>query len=565
MSTSKRQSRRSSRKGLWINASRRSRSLPTLESLEARLVLSNYLVTSASPDRTVAGSLGNEIAAAVTALDSNAQITFAASLASQTISLSSSYASSVTNYGPTAFVVSGSGVNITIDGLAAPGLVIDGNNSLRLFAVESGDSLTLKNLTVTGGLAQGTAGGLGEVTRRSGGGGGGGAGLGGAVYNDGGTFVAEGATFTNNVAQGGQGEAATSGGGNNVGGPGGSFGGVGGGLAGATGVAGGAGGYGQGGGGGGAKNGMAASPGIGGAGGFGGGGGGGGAGGGGAAGGVAGFGGGNGSLGGTTVNDSAGGGGGGAGLGGGIFSNGGTVTLVNDTLTANTAYGGGGGIGWDYGQSGSGYGGAVFMRNGTLNATFDTFSGNTSTNGNTSTGVATDVYMLGDATTATATLIDNILGQSSAQTTTSDIAASAINGGTAPTFSGSSNNLVAAEGTGGLTSGQYSLGFPILGPLTYHSGPTQTIAQLAGCPGIGTGIAADYPGTSTPITTDQTGATRTAPYDLGSLLYTPTPNVTSLSPTNGPLAGGTTVTITGTDLAGATAVEFGAIPASSFT
>ncbi len=43
------------------------------------------------------------------------------------------------------------------------------------------------------------------------------------------------------------------------------------------------------------------------------------------------------------------------------------------------------------------------------------------------------------------------------------------------------------------------------------------------------------------------------------------PTVTSISPTAGPLAGGTTVTVTGTNLTGATAVDFGSTPATNFT
>ncbi|MGE0601944.1 MAG: IPT/TIG domain-containing protein [Dehalococcoidia bacterium] len=45
----------------------------------------------------------------------------------------------------------------------------------------------------------------------------------------------------------------------------------------------------------------------------------------------------------------------------------------------------------------------------------------------------------------------------------------------------------------------------------------------------------------------------------------PGPTVTSVSPTGGPVGGGTLVTITGTNLSGATAVKFGATPATSFT
>jgi IPT/TIG domain len=43
------------------------------------------------------------------------------------------------------------------------------------------------------------------------------------------------------------------------------------------------------------------------------------------------------------------------------------------------------------------------------------------------------------------------------------------------------------------------------------------------------------------------------------------PTVTALSPTSGPAAGGTTVTITGTTLTGATAVDFGTTPATDVT
>jgi hypothetical protein len=43
------------------------------------------------------------------------------------------------------------------------------------------------------------------------------------------------------------------------------------------------------------------------------------------------------------------------------------------------------------------------------------------------------------------------------------------------------------------------------------------------------------------------------------------PAVTSISPSSGPLAGGTTVTVTGSGFTGATAVSFGSTAASSFT
>lgn len=47
--------------------------------------------------------------------------------------------------------------------------------------------------------------------------------------------------------------------------------------------------------------------------------------------------------------------------------------------------------------------------------------------------------------------------------------------------------------------------------------------------------------------------------------YVPAPTVSSISPTTGPAAGGTTITITGTDFIGVTSVKFGATDATSFT
>lgn len=44
----------------------------------------------------------------------------------------------------------------------------------------------------------------------------------------------------------------------------------------------------------------------------------------------------------------------------------------------------------------------------------------------------------------------------------------------------------------------------------------------------------------------------------------PTPVISSIAPEFGPVAGGTTVTITGTDLASTSAVKFGSLPAASF-
>jgi hypothetical protein len=59
------------------------------------------------------------------------------------------------------------------------------------------------------------------------------------------------------------------------------------------------------------------------------------------------------------------------------------------------------------------------------------------------------------------------------------------------------------------------------------------------------------------------GSTVTA-YQIAQLSAAP-PTVTKVSPTKGPVSGGTTVTVTGTNFTGATAVKFGSTSARSFT
>jgi hypothetical protein len=458
-----------------------------------------------------------------------------------TITLSSSLTtkpSKFTNpYGQTAFIIGPTFYFITIDGsLGAntPGITVDGNAGTRLFAVEGGATLQVQNLTLMGGSATGGAGGASAT----GDGGGGAAGLGGAVLVDSSTFTASGCTFLNNKATGGAGGASTGtgtgfihtgGGGGGLAGPGadatahrggnggglnfglggfpfgshggggnGRFGGGGGGGAVATGIPGGGpggeGGFGGGGGG------------IGGHGGFGGGAGGG-------TFGAPGFGGGD-----HLFNGYNNGGGGGAGLGGAIFSTGGTLTLTNDTFTQNTATGGAGGTSSsiDHGGAGQGDGGAVFMRNGTLTATFDTFSGNTF-------DTASDLYVLSDGQsgsgfgsgfsggTATANIVDSILGQNGT-TTVTDFYANAINSAAAPDLTGSSNNLVSDNpaSPNGL-SGTVAATDPGLDSagLADNGGPTQTIALVSGSPAIAAG-------TPTSVTVDQRGLPRKATPDIGA-------------------------------------------------
>ncbi len=94
-----------------------------LQSLETRLALSAYSVTNTSASAAVVGSLGYEIAAAVTANDPAAMITFSGVPSDSTIALASGSANAAAaEYGPTAYFINGaSGTNITINGAGAPG------------------------------------------------------------------------------------------------------------------------------------------------------------------------------------------------------------------------------------------------------------------------------------------------------------------------------------------------------------------------------------------------------------------------------------------------------------
>ncbi len=71
-------------------------------------------------------------------------------------------------------------------------------------------------------------------------------------------------------------------------------------------------------------------------------------------------------------------------------------------------------------------------------------------------------------------------------------------------------------------------------------------------------------GTGTVDVTVSTPEGTSAARPADRFTYIPAPTVTALSRNDGPGGGGTTVTITGTTFAGATAVDFGGVPAASF-
>src|SRR5262249_45097622 len=177
---------------LWGSKQGARRGKLVVETLENRLLLATFTVLNTSDSGV--GSLRQAVADAAAAGGSNT-INFDSSLAGQTISLASNDANG--SFGPTGLVIDND--TLTIDGSAAPGLDLSGGGQRRLFAITSTGALTLENITLTDGVAQGESGATGP-----GAGGGGGAGLGGAIFNRGSLTVLD-STITGNQAIGGSG------------------------------------------------------------------------------------------------------------------------------------------------------------------------------------------------------------------------------------------------------------------------------------------------------------------------------------------------------------------------
>ncbi|MFO1440531.1 MAG: IPT/TIG domain-containing protein [Verrucomicrobiaceae bacterium] len=423
-------------------------------------------------------------------------------------------------------------------GMTAPGAAGGTANGLGGGAYNSGTLVVLRstfsNNTATGG--RGANGGVGPSGGGStqGGGGGGGGGLGGAIYNtQSATLTLTTSTFFGNTATGGAGGnpgggAPASGGQTGSDGQGGGGGGVGGSAP-------------TGGGsfGGGGAGGSATSNRSGGGGGrYGGGGGGGGHylfGQGGSAGGAGGFGGGNGGNG----DKNGAGGGGGGGFGGAIFNFGGSSFSMTDcTVVNNTATGGAGGSG---GAAGSARGGGVYVDSSaaatSVSAKNNIVLGNTAATGEADVG----------ATTPATNIVSqgfNLTGVSTGFPTggTGDITAAsvaavlvtpaAVNGGTVPNFLPQDPGAAVDAGS------------------TTNSPDTRGVARpidQAGVANAASGNGADI------------GAV-----ELGSAV-TPAPAVTSIAPTSGSTAGGTSVTITGTGFTGATGATVGGVALTGFS
>ncbi|MFI2279871.1 beta strand repeat-containing protein [Nocardia beijingensis] len=116
--------------------------------------------------------------------------------------------------------------------------------------------------------------------------------------------------------------------------------------------------------------------------------------------------------------------------------------------------------------------------------------------------------------------------------------------------------------TSGPTSGGNNVvitGTGFTGPLTVRFGSTATVFTINSPTQI-TAVAPAGTGTVQVTVTGSGGTSNGVAYT-----YAAVPALTSLAPSSGPVSGGTTVVITGTNLSGATAVNFGGTPATSFT
>ena len=143
---------------------------PRLEWLEGRLAPATFVVNSAQDLAPPPGTVTLRSALLAANADHGPDtITFAPSLAGQTITLA--LVGDVTA-GPSALALgdaAGDPSTVTIDGGAAPGLVLSGPGgatNLRLFVVFPNSSLTLENLTLSNGQARGGAGAGGAAGQR---------------------------------------------------------------------------------------------------------------------------------------------------------------------------------------------------------------------------------------------------------------------------------------------------------------------------------------------------------------------------------------------------------------
>ncbi len=201
-------------------------------------------------------------------------------------------------------------------------------------------------------------------------------------------------------------------------------------------------------------------------------------------------------------------------FGGGV-GNGGTLSLTDVTLSGNSATSGGGGVG----------------NLGTLYLTNVTLSGNSANlGGGIDNLTSASATLIGVTVSGNSGTFGGGIYNSGFLSLTDTIVAKQVGGADIENHQGTLSgtyNLI-GDGTGqttlSSTDGHHnqvgnstSSIDPLLAPLGNYGGSTQTMALLPGSPAIGAGIQADYPGTTTPITTDQRGLPRSGAIDIGAV------------------------------------------------
>jgi len=260
---------------------------------------------------------------------------------------------------------------------------------------------------------------------------------------------------------------------------------------------------------------------------------------------------------------------------GGALNNSGIMTVTNSTLVGNTTTGGAGGNGGQPGSgegtgpsgdgaSGGGQGGAIADAvSGTLALTNSTLTANSAVGGaggmgggvpaTTAAGSGGGLRTEGGGVTVTNT----ILAANSA---------SAINDGNCgnSVTDGGHNLEFSPATTCGFTAASDRHGDPKLGALANNGGPTQTIPLLAGSAAINNGDPMTCAGMAGGV--DQRGLPRPAGQcSIGAFEPQAMPTLTAMSPTSGPIAGGSSVTLFGAGFLPGATVAFGPNPAVTVT
>jgi hypothetical protein len=250
---------------------------------------------------------------------------------------------------------------------------------------------------------------------------------------------------------------------------------------------------------------------------------------------------------------------------GGISENG-VLQLVNCTVTSNGVF---------TSSASSACGGGIAV-SGALTLTNCTVANNTATDTTSLSALGGGIGIAGPLTLQNSIVADNSFYGTAEGTPGPDVSS----GNTSLGITANNSLIGTPQGAGyNITSGSGNLTNtePLLDPagLSLTGGRLPTLALLAGSPAIDAGsngfvTNATFP--PPPFTDERgTGFSRiinggsSLTVDMGAFEYHPAPTVTRLSPTSGPEAGGTSVTITGTGFTDATAVKFGTTAATSFT